>query len=73
MCKKSIIHANFQKNRKGGGWNPPPTLLGPCGTEKSVVLGGLKKFFGKVSFQLAMSKDTVGPRSLGPFYIVKVT
>ena len=31
----------FSEESKGeGGWNPPPP--GPCGTEKSVVLRGLK-------------------------------
>ena len=31
----------FLDESKGGGLNPPP--FGPCGTEKSVVLRGLKK------------------------------
>ena len=34
-------YTNFQENRGGGGdWNPPPP--GPYGTEKSMVLRGLK-------------------------------
>ena len=31
----------FSEESKGG-WNPPP-LPGPCGTEKRVVLRGLRK------------------------------
>ena len=45
----NIEYSKYQFSEKSkGGWNPPRPTSGPCGTEKRVVLRGLKpKSFNK--------------------------
>ena len=50
MCIWSILPTNFQKNQRGGGWNPPPLVLAV--PKKSVVLRGLT--------ELNRNKVTIG-------------